>query len=398
LKNVVNFPRVTNSFIGTIISPTRTMHIAIVVNTSWNIYNFRLGLIKAFLKEGHSVTAIAPYDAYADRLKQAGCQYEAITLDNKGANPLKDLLFTKDLYQIYRRIKPDVVLQYTIKPNVYGTLAARLLGIPVVNNVSGLGTVFLRENIASRIAHLLYRLSFRFPKKVFFQNEDDRQLFLKRKLVKIHLTDVLPGSGVDLNAFRPRPFKRNDTFTFLVIARLIYDKGIVEYVEAIRSLKQQGVQANFQLLGFKDISPLGIPEELLQSWIDEGLIDYLGTAHDVRPFIYDADCIVLASYREGTPRTLLEAISMAKPVLATDVPGCRETIEDGKNGLLCEVKNSVDLAEKLKTMIYLQNTELEKMGKKSREIAETKFNESIIIERYLEVLQEVKKNQPKLSH
>lgn len=374
------------------------MHIAIVVNTSWNIYNFRLGLIKAFLKEGHSVTAIAPYDAYADRLKHAGCQYEAVALDNKGANPLKDLLFTKELYQIYRRIKPDIVLQYTIKPNVYGTLAARLLAIPVVNNVSGLGTVFLRENIASKVAHWLYRLSFRFPKKVFFQNEDDRQLFLKRKLVKSHLTDVLPGSGVDLNAFHPSPFKRNDTFTFLVIARLIYDKGIVEYVEAIRSLKQQNVQANFQLLGFKDISPLGIPEELLQSWIDEGLIDYLGTTHDVRPFIHDADCIVLASYREGTPRTLLEAISMAKPVLATDVPGCRETIEDGKNGLLCEVKNSVDLAEKLKTMIYLQDTELENMGKKSREIAETKFNEAIIIQRYLQVLQEVKKNQPKLSH
>jgi glycosyltransferase involved in cell wall biosynthesis len=373
------------------------MHIAIVVNTSWNIYNFRLGLIKAFLKEGHSVTAIAPYDSYAEQLKKAGCQYESILLDNKGANPLRDLVFTKELYAIYKRVRPDVVLQYTIKPNVYGTLAAYLLGIPVINNVSGLGTVFLRDNLASQVAHILYRLSFRFPTKVFFQNEDDKQLFVKRKLVKEHITAVLPGSGVDLTAFTPQPFKRNAVFTFLVIARLIYDKGIVEYADAIRTLKNQNISATFQLLGFKDISPLGIPEELLQSWIDEGLIEYLGTADDVRPFINQADCVVLASYREGTPRTLIEAISMAKPVLATDVPGCRETIENGENGLLCQVKDPDDLAEKLKTMIYLDDIELERMGQKSRVLAEKKFNENIIIIEYLKVLQEIEKKRSKVK-
>jgi glycosyltransferase involved in cell wall biosynthesis len=373
------------------------MHIAIVINTSWNIYNFRLGLIKSFLAENHQVTAIAPYDSYAEKLREAGCQYEEVELDNKGANPLKDLKFTRQLYIIYRRIQPDVVLQYTIKPNVYGTIAATLLGIPVVNNVSGLGTVFLRQNMASRIAHILYWTTFRFPEKVFFQNEDDRQLFLKRNLVKAKITAVLPGSGVDLNAFRPQPFKRNETFTFLVIARLIYDKGIVEYAEAIKQLKGENIQANFQLLGFKDVSPLGIPEEMLQSWIDDGLIEYLGTASDVRPYIHKADCVVLASYREGTPRTLLEAISMAKPVLTTNVPGCREAIEDGKNGLLCQVRDSVDLAEKLKRMIALQDDELKRMGQKSREIAVKKFNEKIIIQEYRRALREIEKNRPKLK-
>ncbi|MES2732396.1 MAG: glycosyltransferase family 4 protein [Bacteroidota bacterium] len=373
------------------------MHIAIVVNTAWNIYNFRLGLIKAFLKEGHSVTAIAPYDTYVEHLKNAGCQYKSVVLDNKGANPLRDLAFTHELYVIYKQVRPDVILQYTIKPNVYGTLAASLLGIPVINNVSGLGTVFLRHNLASRIAHILYKLSFRFPKKVFFQNEDDKQLFLKRKLVKEQITAVLPGSGVDLSAFTPQPFKRNTVFTFLVIARLIYDKGIVEYADAIRTLRSQNIQATFQLLGFKDVSPLGIPEELLQSWIDEGLIEYLGTADDVRPFINQADCVVLASYREGTPRTLIEAISMAKPVLATDVPGCRETIEDGENGLLCQVKDSDDLAEKLKKMIYFNDVELERMGQKSRELAEKKFNENIIILEYLKVLREIEKKSLKVQ-
>jgi len=373
------------------------MHIAIVVNTSWNIYNFRLGLIKVLLKQGHTITAIAPYDTYSEQLKQIGCQYEPVELDNKGANPLNDFSFTNQLYKVYRKNRPDVILQYTIKPNVYGTLAARLLNIPVINNVSGLGTVFLRDNLASRIAHALYRITFRFPKKVFFQNEDDRQLFLKRKLVKPHITAVLPGSGVDLNAFRPHPFKRNATFTFLVIARLIYDKGIVEYAEAIRQLKKEKVNANFQLMGFKDVSPLGIPEELLQSWIDDGLINYLGTASDVRPYIRQADCVVLASYREGTPRTLLEAISMAKPVLTTNVPGCKEAIEDGENGLLCQVKDSVDLADKLKKMIGLHDEELKRMGQKSREIAERKFNEEIIIQEYLKALQEIEKKKPTLK-
>jgi glycosyltransferase involved in cell wall biosynthesis len=267
----------------------------------------------------------------------------------------------------------------------------------VINNVSGLGTVFLRENLASGIAHILYHAFFRFPKKVFFQNEDDRQLFLKRRLVKASITAVLPGSGVDLNAFRPQPFKRNETFTFLVIARLIYDKGIVEYAEAIRQLKSENVRANFQLLGYKDGSPLGIPEEMLQSWIGDGLIEYLGTAVDVRPYIRQADCVVLASYREGTPRTLLEAISMAKPVLTTNVPGCREAIEDGKNGLLCQVKDSGDLAEKLKKMITLKDDELKSMGQKSREIAEKKFNEQIIIQEYREALGEIEKNKPNLK-
>jgi glycosyltransferase involved in cell wall biosynthesis len=373
------------------------MHIAIVVNTSWNIYNFRLGLIKVLLQQGHTITAIAPYDTYSEKLKQIGCQYEPVELDNKGANPLNDFSFTNQLYKIYRKSRPDVILQYTIKPNVYGTLAARLLNIPVINNVSGLGTVFLRDNLASRIAHALYRITFRFPKKVFFQNEDDRQLFLKRKLVKPQITAVLPGSGVDLNAFRPQPFKRNATFTFLVIARLIYDKGIVEYAEAIRQLKKEKVKANFQLMGFKDVSPLGIPEELLQSWIDDGLINYLGTASDVRPYIRQADCVVLASYREGTPRTLLEAISMAKPVLTTNVPGCKEAIEDGENGLLCQVKDSVDLADKLKKMIGLHDEELKRMGQKSREIAERKFNEEIIIQEYLKALQEIEKKKPTLK-
>jgi glycosyltransferase involved in cell wall biosynthesis len=239
------------------------MRIAIVINASWNIYNFRMGLIRAFLEAQHEVYAIAPIDKYSEHLVKAGCHYLPIYLDNKGSHPLKDLQYTLKLYQIYKKIKPDVVLHYTIKPNIYGTVAASLLGINTSNNVSGLGTVFLRNNITSKFAHILYKLTFSLPKKVFFQNPDDQQLFIKRQLVKESITGILPGSGIDLIKFTPLPFKRNPTFIFLLIARLLFDKGIVEYVEAAKLLKKQGIQARFQILGFKDGGGSGTPEKTL---------------------------------------------------------------------------------------------------------------------------------------
>jgi glycosyltransferase involved in cell wall biosynthesis len=362
------------------------MRIAIVINASWNIYNFRMGLIKAFLEDQHEVYAIAPADEYSERLVKAGCHYIPVCLDNKGSHPLKDLQYTLKLYQVYKKIKPDVVLHYTIKPNIYGTVAASLLGIKTINNVSGLGTVFLRENITSKFAQLLYRLTFSMPKKVFFQNPDDQRLFIKRNLIKESITGVLPGSGIDLNKFTPLPFKRNSSFVFLLIARLLYDKGLVEYVEAIKLLKKQGIQARFQVLGFKDGGSSGIPEKMLQQWVESDLVEYLGSTDDVNKFIYQADCVVLPSYREGTPRTLLEAAALAKPLIATRVPGCIEIVEHEVNGFLCEAKNAADLAKQLHRMLLLNNYTLRRMGQCSREKVEQKFDERIVINQYMDAL------------
>jgi glycosyltransferase involved in cell wall biosynthesis len=362
------------------------MRIAIVINASWNIYNFRMGLIQTFLETGHEVYAIAPPDEYSERLVKAGCHYIPVSLDNKGSHPVKDLAYTASLYRVYKTIKPDAILHYTIKPNIYGTIAASLLGLKVINNVSGLGTVFLRNNFTSKFAHFLYRLTFILPEKVFFQNPDDRYLFIKRGLVKESITDVLPGSGIDLQKFRPVPFRRNSTFTFLLIARLLYDKGIVEYIEAIQALKKNGIRAQFQLLGFKDTSSSGIPETLLNEWIASGLINYLGTTDNVTHFINQADCVVLPSYREGTPRTLLEAAALAKPLIATRVPGCIEIVEHGYNGFLCEMKNSVDLARQMQKMTKLDNSTLQEMGEASRQKVEEKFDENLVIDKYMEAL------------
>jgi glycosyltransferase involved in cell wall biosynthesis len=362
------------------------MKIAIVINASWNIYNFRMGLIRAFMEARHEVYAIAPPDEYSERLVKAGCHYVPVVLDNKGSHPLKDLQFTYKLHHLYKQIQPDVVLHYTIKPNIYGTMAAALLGIPVINNVSGLGTVFLRDNFTSKIAHVLYKLTFWSPKKIFFQNPDDRNLFIEKKLVKENITDVLPGSGIDLQLFRPEPFKRNPTFSFLLIARLLFDKGIVEYVEAIQILKMKGLQADFYLLGFKDNSSAGIPEKQLQEWLNEGWIKYLGVTDDVRNFIKEADCVVLPSYREGTPRTLLEAAALAKPLIATRVPGCTEIVEHEVNGFLCEARDPVGLADQLQKMLHLEPKQLQAMGLASRRKVEEKFDEKVVISKYMAAL------------
>lgn len=367
------------------------MRIAIVLNTSWNIYNFRLNFVRELINQGHEVHAIAPYDEYSKYLTEAGCIYHQIKMDSRGANPIKDSALILELFFIYRKIRPDIILHYTIKPNVYGTLAASLLRIPVINNVCGLGTVFLKKNLVSAIAVFLYRISFRFANKVFFQNEDDLKLFVNKKLVTSSAADLVPGSGIDLNRFYATEFKRNDKFTFLLISRLITDKGILEYIEAVKQLKAAGVSANFQILGAKDPEhKRGIKTEVIDEWINSNTIEYLGTTNDVRKHIHNADCIVLPSYREGTPRTLLEAASSGKPIIATDVPGCNNVVINHFNGLLCRLKDAEDLANKMREMTTFEDEVLQKFGRNGRSKMEAEYNESFVINKYLHALKEVK--------
>lgn len=363
------------------------MRVAIVINTSWNIWNFRRSLVQALQAAGHEVLAIAPPDAYSERLEtELGCRYVPIEMENKGTNPVKDALLTRRFYHIYRRERPDIVLQYTIKPNIYGTLAAKLAGIPSVNNVSGLGTVFIVKNFVSKVALSLYRFAFQYPHRVFFQNGDDRQLFLQHKLVRPEITGLLPGSGVDTQRFRPAAeFVRQQPFVFLMIARVLYEKGVEEYFEAARLVRQAVPGTRVQLLGSVDESGgVGVKRAVFEEWLKAGNIEYLGTTDDVAAQIRQADCVVLPSYREGTPKTLLEAAAMGKPIVTTDVPGCRETVEHGRNGLLCQVRNAPDLAAKMLHILRLPAHTLEAMGTAGRQLAETKFDEQIVLNKYLE--------------
>ena len=368
------------------------MKIAIVLNTSWNIYNFRMNFIRSLQAEGHEVHTIAPKDPYTDRLIEAGCIHHNVKMDSRGANPVKDFLLVLEFWSIYRNVRPDVILHYTIKPNIYGTLAAALLRIPSINNVCGLGTVFLKNGIVSRIALGLYKLAFRYPQKVFFQNPDDFRLFTERKLISPALADLLPGSGVDLNRFAPVPYKKNERFTFLLISRLITDKGVLEFIEAVKKLKSSGLNARFQVLGAKDPEhKRGIRLDTIQSWIQNDVIEYLGTTDDVRSFINSADCVVLPSYREGAPRTLLEAASSSKPIVATNVPGCNHVVTDQYNGLLCNLKDADDLAQKMRTMAELDESELRRMGENGRKKVESEYSETLVISKYLQAIRPFKK-------
>ena len=370
------------------------MKIVITVNSSWNIYNFRMGLVEAFIQKGYEVIAAAPPDEYSALLEKAGCKFYPLKMENKGSNPVKDIALYFQLRRIYKKVRPDIILQFTIKPNIYGTLAASALGIPVINNVSGLGTTFLHNNIISRAAHLLYKFSFRYATKVFFQNDDDRQLFLQKKLVKKEAAALVPGSGVKIEKYNPGPFRRNQPLVFLVIARLLYDKGVVEYIDAIKIIKSRNLAARFQIMGALDEqSSLGIPRATLDKWIKDDLVEYIPFQKDILPYLGKADCIVLPSYREGTPKTLLEGAAMAKPLITTDVPGCREAVDDGRSGYLCRVKDPVDLADKIQKVIELTDSDLMRLGQNSREKVVLMFDERFVVDEYLKSIHQILSNK-----
>lgn len=356
----------------------------ISVNASWNIYNFRSGLVQSLDRNGYDVVAAAPADDYSSRLGELGCRYISLPVDNKGSSPIQDALLFLRYLNLFWRLRPDVFLGYTIKPNVYGSLAAHLFGIPVINNVSGLGTAFIRETWLTRVVKLLYRVALRSSRTVFFQNQDDRDLFLRLGLVRREAAALLPGSGINLDKFRPAAQAAPASQTFLLIGRLIWDKGVREYVEAARLVKRRFPEARFQVLGFLDVeNRSAISRSQMNAWVEEGLVEYLGTADDVRPAIAAASCVVLPSYREGTPRTLLEAAAMGKPIIATDVPGCRNVVDDGVNGFLCAVRDHEDLAGKLAAFLSLDEAQKMQMGLASRVKVEAEFDERIVMSRYL---------------
>jgi glycosyltransferase involved in cell wall biosynthesis len=365
--------------------------VIIALNTAWNLFNFRSGLIRALVSHGYNVIAVAPADEYAPQLAALGCRFVPLPMDNKGTHPGRDLLLLWRFIRLMRKEGPDVFLGYTVKPNVYGSLAAHFSGVPVINNVAGLGTVFIKGGWVNWFVRALYRGALARSRKVFFQNEDDRQLFITGGLVNEALTDRLPGSGVDLKKFEPVPLPGRSVIRFLLIARMLWDKGVGECVEAARLLKSRGLNSEVCLLGFLDVqNPAAISTTQMDEWVAEGVVRYLGVSDNVREEIAQADCVVLPSfYREGTPRTLLEAAAMARPIITTDSVGCRDVVDDGVNGLLCRPRDATDLADKMALMISMSQTEREAMGLRGREKVEREFDEKIMIDKYLAAIEAV---------
>ncbi|MHC1696853.1 MAG: glycosyltransferase family 4 protein [Geobacteraceae bacterium] len=355
------------------------MKIVVLASYAKSLIRFRRELLIEFAERGYEVIACAPEDdnETSARLKEMGINYRTIPLERAGMNPYRDLCSCFRIAAMLREIRPEIVLGYTIKPVIYGSLAARIAGVSrIYSMMTGLGYAFIgkgyKQWLTNQLSRILYRLALGLNKSVFFQNQDDRALFVGLGLVRDERTVILNGSGVDLEYFgESAPVAAPPSF--LLIARLLRDKGIMEYAEAARILKQRYPLAMFRLLGPFDVNPSAIDPTAVKQWQESGFMEYLGETEDVRPFIASTGVYVLPSYREGTPRSVLEAMSMGRPIITTNVPGCRETVIDGENGFLVRERDSEGLARVMER--FIQEPQLiESMGKKSRAMAESKFD------------------------
>ncbi|WP_232098069.1 glycosyltransferase family 4 protein [Aeromonas caviae] len=362
--------------------------LAFVANTAWSMFNFRHGLLKRLLSDGYHISVVTPNDKFSGKLKDMGCDVIDLPMSAKGVNPFDDIKLVTLLYRYYRKLNPDFIIHYTIKPNIYGSLAAKMAGIPSLAITTGLGYTFVNDNFIAKIARQLYKMAFRYPKEVWFLNEDDRQAFLEYSLVSGSKAKLLHGEGVNVSHFSPISVSSNNNrLTFLLIARMLWDKGIGEYIEAARVIKSKYPKTHFQLLGACDVpNPSLISREQISVWESEGIVEYLGTTDDVRTVIANVDCVVLPSYREGIPRTMLEAAAMAKPLIVSDAPGCKDVVIHGKTGFLCKVKNRDSLAAAMELIINQSTQERVDMGMAGRNLVLHKFDERVVIEKYIDML------------
>lgn len=370
-------------------SPEAGPIIGVGANDGWNVVNYRSGLIRALRRAGMRIAVLAPSGPHDQAIRGIGADLYPVAMNPRGTSPAADLRTLLAFRNRLKAIGPAAFLGFTAKPNIFGSMAARSLGIPVINNISGLGSTFGRRPMLTRLMMGLYQAALRRSSVVFFQNPDDRRLFEEAGLVRQDKSALLPGSGIDLDHFAPRPRRKDERgFTFLLAARLLWDKGVREYADAARRIRSRGESARFQILGIVEPeSRAAVPLAQLRQWDSEGIIEYLGSAADVRPAIAAADCVVLASYyREGVPRVLLEAASMARPVITTDWPGCREAVDDGKTGLLCEPESVESLTNAIERMLAMTSAERSQMGRAGRSKMEREFAEEIVHRRYLSAL------------
>ncbi len=369
---------------------TQLKTVAVISNTTWSIINFRKGIILALIKEGYKVIAMGPHDYFSPQVSDMGCKYIPLEkLDQSGTNPLNDLSLISEFRKVFKEEKVDYVLTYTIKPNVYGAFATLGLKTKSIATVNGLGYTFYKKGFFKLIIKLLYSFAFSIVHKVVFQNPDDRQFFLDERMTSKKKTDVVKGSGVDLNKFsHKKSFNPNsEELKIMMSARLVKEKGIVEYFEAAEIVKNKYPKVEFVLYGIASENPSAIPKETVEQMSEEGAVDFKGVTLNMNETLEDVDVLVLPSYyREGIPRVLLEGLSKGLPIITCNSVGCKETVEDSKNGYLIPIKSPDSLAKKIIDLIELPVEQREKMGLASRKKAETEFSEKTIIGFYLKEL------------
>lgn len=373
------------------------MKILLFANTEWYLYNFRLSLLQAIKSSGMDVVLVSPPGPYGERLRELGFRWCPLPMERRSLNPLSELSTVLALTAIYRKEKPDLVHHFTIKSVVYGSIAAGLAGIKHrVNAVTGLGHVFIDSGPLATIIRPLVRVLLRFSlnsKKgiLILQNNDDRELFLENRLTAPGNIRIIRGSGVNTQKFIPRPPPRpsNGTIRVLLATRLLWEKGIAEYVEASRILRRQYLDIEFLLGGSADMgNPASVSEQDIEEWQKEKVVTALGHVENMAELMSSVDIVVLPSYREGTPKVLLEAAASGLPIVSTDVPGCREVVDHNSNGLLVPAKNAESLAAAIKQLCESAQLRTE-MGSAGRLKAVNEFDEKLVISRTLDVYQEL---------
>lgn len=349
-----------------------------------------MNLVSKLIESGYTVTVITPEEQPYFGDPYPGIRFIALkNLNRRSVHPWYDIQLTFELFMIYKRIKPDLVLHYTVKPNIFGGFAAGLLGIPSIAAVTGLGFAFLHKGPVQVITKWLYTLSGRFHRKFIFENQDDLAFFLDLNIIKPNQGIALKGCGVNSAHFTPILSSENKTDTvFTFIGRLLYDKGIREFVEAGREIKKRYPGTEFWIVGDPDPgNPSSVREDDLKNWINEKTVLYHGSKTDIREVVSLSSCIVLPSYREGLPKVILEAMSMAKPVITSDAPGCRETVIDGENGFLVEAKNANSLARAFEKFIRLPDAQKKQMGMAGRRMVLEVFEDQIIARQLANIIE-----------
>jgi glycosyltransferase involved in cell wall biosynthesis len=368
--------------------------IAIIENNILATNTIRGKLTKTLNDKGFNVVVLTT-GTESELLLARSKGYQVVDVKGSNQHPKDIYNYVFNLHKALRKIKPDIVLTFTIRPAIWGNIVTRQLSIPTITNITGIGPLFESNTITYKAARKLYKFVLKKTAHVFFQNFDDMNLFLDKKFVKPERAERIPGSGVDHEYYKPVHIDRsNMPFSFLFISRLIVDKGILEYVEAARILKNEMPQVSFQVLGpywSQNLKGNIITKEEVETWVKDDIIQYKGVSEDVRDYIAEADCIVLPSWREGTSNVLLEAGSMEKPCITCDTTGCNEIVADGVTGYLSEVKNAKDLAEKMRMMYKLSNEQREQMGIKARQRVIKYFDKQIVIDAYLRVINKIMK-------
>lgn len=364
--------------------------VAISINSAWNVFNFRAGLIAALRRAGWRVVVLVPDDGYGEQVRALGAEVVQVPISPRGLSPAADLKLLWRYWRLLGQIRPNAFLGYTVKPNVWGSLAAQARDVPVLNNVSGLGEAFLAPGPLNRLVRLLYRVAFARSRVVFFQNGDDRALFETLGLIDPAKVRLLPGSGIDTTRFAEVSLPdEGERFTFLLVGRLLIAKGVGEFAEAARLVRHRYPAVRFQLLSLPQEGRGAIDPVAVRAWVAEGLIELLPPTDDVRSALAAAGCVVLPSYREGTPRSLLEAAAVGRPLIATDVPGCREVVREDENGFLVPARDATALADAMERMLTLSAAERQTLGTASRALVERRFSEHLVTDAYLDALDEV---------